>query len=584
MRFSIILVLLSFSLTISANSQWKSLGLICQTGYGGPLAYSHGKLWVTDPLSNKLWVTENDGGTWQSLIVPFSFQDINDINFLDEMNGIVAADSLYITADGGMNWRVIYPWIQSWGPALPGYSTFQATFVGSVNKIVISVANSPFLSEDGGLTWKDISPKVFIPGSFTYTEGTGLQIRKSDLAISYLYDLKINNTYNRAFIFSTTDNGLTWSRTGDSLFYDCFSFAYDPCDENSIYVCNEGSFTAPPDSRGHLCSSHDGGLTFSYSNPRERDYYCGSIITAPNGTVYAQTNDDTVGILRSTDRGKTWKGIGGPVRTWKTVDTRRICCKDDNTVFSIDAMGNVIATFNSGGDSLSFSSNTTYHFSSTKIINDSSGVIVHLPIYLHHSGSISTVDMTMHYPSSPLQYLGGALVNGKSIDVPNSQWPGRAQLHFDGSDLNALTDSLVGYVNFKWSPLEFDCTFINFDSITPQFVGDCGARTSTPEPFKGIIGAYQWCGESSVTTHQESTLNFTVIPNPSHGIFTVSSNEYSGNATITLFDELGKVVIETRQVINSSGVQIDASKVSAGNYFLRIEISGGKKTYSMKII
>jgi photosystem II stability/assembly factor-like uncharacterized protein len=569
-------------ITGNASSQWKNiapnfLGNIHDHSqpnhpwYGGALSYADGVLWTG---KYDLWKSIDTGKTWEH--IPLRQQEanlhrtlgtINDIQFFDKNNGLVASDSeggcVYLTQNGGLSWTTLHPPFK-----IP--TATSAFFLGSSQIIVITSSTEILISRDGGITWENAFPttKEVHDGKWVHD--------------GIAYFLLLDPMKSSSIIY-TTDFGVSWIRPEGIAEYDSYSIDFDKCDPNIIYLVSEEAINSM-DQLSNIYVSSDLGSTWisKATGPTETStascYFVGSIVNL-DGATFVPTRTD--GVMRSTDKGSTWKGIGGPNITY---DTRFITAINKNIILAVDTFGSIWATFNSGGDSLLFSSNSTYHFSSSKIINDSNGVIVHLPIYLHHGAAMSTVDMTMHYPSSPLQYLGGALVNGKSIDVPNSQWPGRAQLHFDGSDLNALTDSLVGYVNFKWSPLEFDCTFINFDSITPQFAGDCGARNSTPEPFKGIIGAYQWCGESSVTTHQESTLNFTVIPNPSHGIFTVSSNEYSGNATITLFDELGKVVIETKQIINPSGVQIDASKVSAGNYFLRIEISGGKKTYSMKII
>ncbi|MFI5263266.1 MAG: T9SS type A sorting domain-containing protein, partial [Candidatus Kapaibacterium sp.] len=76
--------------------------------------------------------------------------------------------------------------------------------------------------------------------------------------------------------------------------------------------------------------------------------------TCTANAVYASSiiNDITSpqGIYRSTDKGVSWKNIGGPF--YAAYDSRTITCVNDNIVFVLDADGSIWETINSGGDSL----------------------------------------------------------------------------------------------------------------------------------------------------------------------------------------------------------------------------------------
>src|ERR1044071_5246124 len=123
-------------------------------------------------------------------------------------------------------------------------------------------------------------------------------------------------------------------------------------------------------------------------------------------------------------------------------------------------------TLNSGANYLKdLPPDATLHFASTRIIKDSVGIQVHLPLFYHHSGPVSDVDMIMHYPATTLKLFHAKLLNGKRFDSPTESWDGRAALHFDADDLARSSDSLLGYINFTWTPLESNCSYVDFDSL-----------------------------------------------------------------------------------------------------------------------
>ena len=314
----------------------------------------------------------------------------------------------------------------------------------------------------------------------------------------------------------------------------------------------------------------DKGLTWQDKLIHDKPYLCGSITTA-EGVYYVQTQSE--GLLRSTDNGETWNQCGGPNGN---LDTRLIFALNKNHVFAIDQQGNLWETTNSGGDSLAGSGSspqpkTTFHFTSAKIINDSIGAIVKLPIYLHHSGAMSTVDMVLHYPDGPLKYLGSFLAGGNSIDVPFSRWSGRAGLSINGTDLNALTDSLVGYSVFTWSPLEYDCAFIHYDSIT-SIVADSCVAVVAHDSCVGIIGAYQWCGTSAVAAvNSGQAVPFVLVPNPSVSNVVLQSASYSGMTEVRVYDSEGKLLYNSKGYISPENpLELVTASLSGGSYRILI--------------
>jgi len=208
---------------------------------------------------------------------------------------------------------------------------------------------------------------------------------------------------------------------------------------------------------------------------------------------------------------------------------------------------------------------------SSRIINDSLNTTIHLPIYLHHSGTMGDVDMIMHYPSNgSLKYQNGITYNYKSIDVVGSQWAGRAELHFAGADLNSTPDSLIGFVNFVWSPYEFDCDYIDFDSIgTSEAL--CSGK---PLSFQGIIGSYKTCGASSVADNNSNTqFDFSISQNPAEKNIEVTLTVSLFPIRFELFDVLG--IMKRGGMAGTTSMKIDVSDLPSGNYYLRINAGNG---------
>ncbi len=560
MRLYITLIGISLFISTSIFSQWKNvapnlLGIHNRDPYGGCLTHYNGVLWAG---YDEIYISLDSGKIWQSRTPIKNSERAVNISVFDEQTAIVATipGNIYITKDQGISWKKLNTNFTL---------LYGATFLASPNQIACYTGDCDlYVTLDGGLTWVKKFSDTFI--SHVISGNGGM-----------IYVIAGSNKGSK--MYTSSDYGNNWISTNGTFDWDSWSIVRDQCDTSTFYIANE-EFIAPTDYLSSVFVSSNDGALWTKQNSHNEVYHCGSV-TASENSVFVQTYR---GIDRSTDKGSTWKTVGDIPNTY---DTKCVTALNANIIFAIDSFGSVWATFNSGGDSVSFSSGGgtgTFNFSSSKIINDSTAVTVHLPIYFHHTGKMSNIDMVMHYPAGPLQYLGATLVNGKSIEVSGSVWPGRAQFHFEAGDLNVLADSVVGYVNFKWSPLEFDCATINFDSITSQTIVDCSSQLLAPSPFKGIIGAYKWCGESAVMNSPQSDLHFSIVPNPSRGIFTISSNEYSGNATITLTDELGKTVLTEKQIITASGVMIDASKCTAGNYFLRVETPQGKMTYSIKLL
>jgi photosystem II stability/assembly factor-like uncharacterized protein len=145
--------------------------------------------------------------------------------------------------------------------------------------------------------------------------------------------------------------------------------------------------------------------------------------------------------------------------------------------------------------------NLNYSISSKRIINDSLGVIIYLPIYLKANVTMPSFDLIEHYPAGVLSYIKSVSLSGNVVDIPGQQWVGRAKIHFDAADLLLRKDSLIGYTLFNWYPYEYDCAHIIFDSMSTILPSNpcSGASTAASSASEGVIGSSPSCGLAKET-------------------------------------------------------------------------------------
>jgi len=247
---------------------------------------------------------------------------------------------------------------------------------------------------------------------------------------------------------------------------------------------------------------------------------------------------------------------------------------------TVYAMGSVDSYSYPGGsllDAFNVSSkHVDYAVSSKKIVNDTSGATIYLPIYIKKSGTMPSLEMVMHYPTQYLTYKRSELLSGKSLDMPNQQWPGRAKLHFDAANIAAMKDSLAGYAVFEWYPLEITCCDIIFDSLfTESPVDPCTGVTAVVPLYpsaKGNIGNTITCGLADVRDAlTPPSWNVTFRPNPVREFGSLMSGEYTGKLHVKFVNMLG-VILHEQQVELTAGIAspVDLEFLPKGAFYLQI--------------
>jgi photosystem II stability/assembly factor-like uncharacterized protein len=440
----------------------------------------------------------------------------------------------------------------------PGPGAYGIAFLGSAQEFAIAGVDLVLhVTTDQGSAWMD-SP---LPESNNFgliSKGNKLYCESSPSSGPY------------SSIYVTSDRGVTWLQETGSIDYDSFSFSIDSCDENTIYIPNEGIATSLT-GLSQIWVSSDRGATFVSKETGAIPNFSGSIAVAPHAVYCPRING---GIMRSTDHGSTWKSIGGPSEPG---DTRLICAASDNILFAMDVSGSILRTMNSGGDSVVGPIGAST-LSTQNISNDTIGATIYVPILGHGTRPIGAVDLSVGYDTAMLVYQG-AFLRGGTNDRTTSRGKNYAHVHFDAT---ASTDSVVGYATFRIFPRTSTCSDVTFDSIEiPLNQIACSAVAPS---FKSTVCSKLGCGTPTISDFLRygKTPQLTITPNPAANTVSLHTDVDVGEASIELYDVAG--VLRTSlhmQLTASAATQLDLSTLPSGMYTVRVRSAAIDRSISM---
>ena len=327
-----VLVAILMLASMNARAQWKIVApgaitiLPNASGRYGAMHFSHGVIWAG---GENLVFSEDTGATWKTS--PWGFGSIHDISFLNRDTGVIASDvGISQTQDGGKTWSPLY---------FPSTKAiFDRVAYDRSTSAIYALgwqATALLASFDGGRSWSTFSVGT---NNSTFTISI-------DGTIYLLAATGTSTTVGGGQLFASSDSGRTWQQRLGQFDADSYSIDVDSCDPQRLYIANENhNWTGDGFSKIYL--STDGGTTWNATFSRSRLYMAGSFAGSANARVAVTISN---GVLRSVDRGVTWKNIGGPNNL---IDSRNICTVNDAIIFAVDSSGSIWATFNGGYDTV----------------------------------------------------------------------------------------------------------------------------------------------------------------------------------------------------------------------------------------
>lgn len=278
--------------------------------------------------SQLVWRTADGGRTWtpgQPLdfgSTPLEFYTPSDLGTLDGQFGWVMVHvgagmnhdyiAIFSTKDGGQTWqRVLDP---QTGAQLMSCHKTGLLFISNSNGWLVGdcpgLMPGLFLyrTQDGGHTWTSVSLPApdGQPANFFEQTNYGCGIRELAFGSPRTLLLPVTCTHYQdntglAWLYSSTDNGQSWTANALPLPFDTFEFI----NPNEGWLL--GSKENPPGSNNQIQRTADGGHTWLAVSQVQWQGHV-DFADAQNGWVIASLNGVS-GLVHSSDGGKNWQQI-----------------------------------------------------------------------------------------------------------------------------------------------------------------------------------------------------------------------------------------------------------------------------------
>ncbi|HZK75878.1 MAG TPA: hypothetical protein VFD13_03130, partial [Candidatus Kapabacteria bacterium] len=307
-------VMLLFAAADGARGQWKIVApkaLASIFSSDGVICYRDGIIWAG---GGNLVFSKDSGTSWNS--GNYSGATVG-MKFFNRDIGVLSAGGreLFLTKDGGLDWTPATTIAGTSSTIDVGFGTSANILYGVEEEMGLAI------STDAGLSWQ-----------LTPIAGLVLAIAQNKSGMIYVTAGPFSDPgILLGQLYSSSDAGQSWKSAAGLFDEDCFSMTIDSCDPARFYIANENNAWTG-DGYSHIYVSSNTGQTWNADFTLPSPYLIGSIANSSHA-IYAGTLSD--GIIRSTDRGVTWKSIGGP---GCGPDSRNVCVINDNIIFAFDSI------------------------------------------------------------------------------------------------------------------------------------------------------------------------------------------------------------------------------------------------------
>ena len=267
-------------------------------------------------VAGGLFRTTNGGGRWRferPRLGRFSFLSAAAVDPAHPgtvyaswtVRGYGGESNLYKTTNGGSSWQRIA--VHS---AKPSFASLVID-AGTPGTIFATDDSYPgiYTSIDGGTSWSVVTLPL--------QTADGLHVFPGSQGTLYA-------TTNSGAVFTSTDAGATWHRTGTEASLGYGPLAVDLQNPDTVYGSGDG-----------VAKSVDGGHTWTTNHKGLVNTSISSLVIAPErpATFYAGGYG---GVFKSTDRGKTWRAASSGLEATTTVATLAVDPQHPQTIFAGD--------------------------------------------------------------------------------------------------------------------------------------------------------------------------------------------------------------------------------------------------------
>jgi photosystem II stability/assembly factor-like uncharacterized protein len=513
-------------------------------------------------------LSTDDGDDWSTLVGTDEANDVtNCVAAIDSTVLVGWVGGIIRSTDDGTSWIEGSSWINT-------STTF--CIVGDSSRIYAGTVSGVHLSTDDGVTWRPVNNGL--PGDQVLSMAKGVGILFA-------------STFNYG-VFRSTDSGATWTSASSGIVLS---------EVNSI--AGEGPDVYAVMNNGSMYSSTDYGITWN----ADTSLHVGTTSVSVIGQkVYAATNS---GIFVSSDNGTTWDAINGGVMdtTYPTMvvqsgenliaatqESGGVFFSSDNGLIwknvgqnlpelaSLEVSGSTVVAGTRGGVYVSKDDGETWANVNDTLININALAATDLDVFAGRY--LWPVAIGSSQSTAP----GGVF---RSTDGGLTWSPFSSGLPFDPQTYAPAVYSIAVHGGYVFAGLDpglytstiTDNNWVNIGQNLPNgrvlslFVNDSSVFVGTELSGIWLAPLSEVTGIKSPTTSAlpKSFQLEQNYPNPFNPSTTISYQlSKASNATLSVYDILGRHVatlIDAKQNPGNYKVVFNASKISSGVYFYRLE-------------
>jgi len=512
-----------------------------------------GANWITHPdipdTAAILQIDDQDGviavsagvlGVYLSTDQGVSFSNIGQVgDFNFDLAVLTTTPTIKILSTGFVTPFIYDSGTATWSPVLDPLFSSQLLIGIGANGVDIYTgifSSAPIIrSSDGGITWGELAQDPIATEIPAIVEDPATNQLFATLQNSYNQS---GMTYNRESVATSTDDGLTWSRTGP--FAHGLDLELDPA-SGSLYLATFAQ---------GLFKSTDGFVT--WSNVRSGNKLIGDVEIDPdnNQSILLSEVDlstSVLGLFRSTDGGNTWS------QTFSTAIVNRIAFQagSDTVYASLENNGVVV----SGDKGITWTSTPNYlageNILSLKVQD---GFLLagteEGRLYRIDDAAGSVIDI-----SGPW---------AKPVEVKNIELLAQTLVvGLNGAEQDTLHD-LNGSI---WTSTDNGTTWINasHNLTNTNVFGPSGMTTTTDgELLIGTYGQGVFKSNNLVTTisnPQQATVR--IYPNPATNSLFIENTPTP--LLVRLYDAQGRIAVSV-----SNAAELDVRTQPAGWYLVEV--------------